>query len=211
MIHKFIFFGKEEVSAQCIKHIKHRNSGPLIRILNTMTPKTTNEEPIPGKTHSNCQPQAGISKSQHMKEQQSVLDIAKTNRTLNEHSKAFLSHRKVIKISTYNVRTLKQPGKLHQLIDGCINNGIDLVAVQEHRWQTQEQVSTHLEYIDETTWRFEYSSATIEGQGGVGLLISPKLTKYLSSTDKISDSRRKLQRKSFNYDHSRIRTNRRQM
>jgi len=44
-----------------------------------------------------------------------------------------------------------------------------------------------LEYIDETTWRFEYSSATIEGQGGVGLLISPKLTKYLSSTDKISD------------------------
>ena len=187
------------------------NSGPVIRILNTTTPKTTNEEPIPGKTHSNCQLQAGISKSQHMKEQQSVLDIAKTNRTLNEHSKAFLSHRKVIKISTYNVRTLKQPGKLHQLIDGCINNGIDLVAVQEHRWQTQEQVSTHLEYIDETTWRFEYSSATIEGQEGVGLLISPKLTKYLSSTDKISDSRRKLQRKSFNYDHSRIRTNRRQM
>ena len=44
-----------------------------------------------------------------------------------------------------------------------------------------------MEYIDETTWRFEYSSATIEGQEGVGLLISPKLTTYLSSTDKISD------------------------
>ncbi len=123
------------------------------------------KQQMTGKTRSNCQLQAGIFKSQHMKEQQSVLDIAKLNRTLNEHSKAFLSHRKVIKISTYNVRTLKQLGKLHQLIDECINNDIDLVAVQEHRWQTQEQVSTHLEYIDETTWRFEYSSAIIEGQG----------------------------------------------
>jgi hypothetical protein len=89
--------------------------------------------------------------------------------------------------ATRHESSFTQPGKLHQLIDGCINNGIDLVAIQEHRWQTQEQDSTHLEYIDETTWRFEYSTATIEGQGGVGLLISPKLTKYLSSTGKISD------------------------
>ena len=35
-----------------------------------------------------------------------------------------------------------------ETIDGCINNNTDLVAVQEHRWQTQKLISTHLEYID---------------------------------------------------------------
>ncbi len=51
---------------------------------------------------------------------------------------------KAITISTYNVRTLKRLGKLNQLIHGCNDNNIDLVAVQEHRWQTHGQTGTYI-------------------------------------------------------------------
>ena len=102
--------------------------------------------------------------------------------------------RKAIYISTYNVRTLGPTGKLHQLITGCVKNNIDIVAVQEHRWQTSESVSTHEEHLDGETWRFEYSSATPQGQGGVGLLISPKFAKLFASSEKISE---RLMRVSF--------------
>ncbi|CAF1276710.1 unnamed protein product [Adineta ricciae] len=58
---------------------------------------------------------------------------------------------KTIAISTYNVRTLKQTGKLHQLIYGCNKNNIDLVAVQEHRWQTSEQTNTAYQTLNDET------------------------------------------------------------
>ena len=52
---------------------------------------------------------------------------------------------------------------------GCIEKNIDLVAVHEHRWRTQEQITTYLEHKDETT--FEYSTASAESQEGIGLPI----------------------------------------
>lgn len=94
---------------------------------------------------------------------------------------------KFIGISTYNVRTLRRASKLHQLIYGCDQNNIDLVAVQEHRWQTQDTISTCKATWNNAMWRFEYTSATIVGQGAVGLLMNPRLTALLSSTEKISD------------------------
>ena len=62
-----------------------------------------------------------------------------------------------------------------------------MVAVQEHRCQTHEQTSTYIETWNNSKWRFEYSSATSTGQGGVGLLMNPRFSALHSSTEKISD------------------------
>ena len=39
---------------------------------------------------------------------------------------------KTLVISTYNVSTLFQTGKLHQLFTGCADAGIDMIGIQEH-------------------------------------------------------------------------------
>ena len=153
----------------------------------TMTPKITIEEPIPGNSLSLRRQQTEISsKSTSMIRQPPVFDFATTKQTKNKNQKPKTIH-KAITISTYNVRTLKRLGKLHQLIHGCSDNNIDLVAVQEHRWQTHEQTSTYIETWNNSKWRFEYSSATSTGQGGVGLLMNPRFSALHSSTEKISD------------------------
>ena len=49
-----------------------------------------------------------------------------------------LSTFKPLVISTYNVRTLHQQGKTHQLFMGCSDVGIDIIGIQEHRLITKE-------------------------------------------------------------------------
>ncbi|CAF4122059.1 unnamed protein product, partial [Rotaria magnacalcarata] len=61
-----------------------------------------------------------------------------------------------------------------------------MVAIQEHRWQTSEETSTSYGVWKDTKWRFEYSSATPEGQGGVGLLMNPRMSAFFDSSEKIS-------------------------
>jgi hypothetical protein len=150
-----------------------------------MTSKITIEEPIPGNSLSLRHQQTKISKkSTSMIRQLPVFDIATSKPTKIQKPKTI---HKAITISTYNVRTLKKLGKLHQLIHGCNDNNIDLVAVQEHRWQTHGQTGTYIETWNNSKWRFEYSSATLTGQGGVGLLMNPRFSALHSSTEKISD------------------------
>ncbi|CAF1564012.1 unnamed protein product, partial [Adineta steineri] len=55
-----------------------------------------------------------------------------------------------------------------------------MVAIQEHRWQTSEQVNTCYTILNDQTWRFEYSSATSDGQGGIGLLINPRMLAFFN-------------------------------
>jgi hypothetical protein len=99
-----------------------------------MTTKTTIEAPIPGNSSSRSRQLPVTSLTRHVTPQlmtrHSVSELATATR---------ITPRDTVTISTYNVRSLKiksQPnnkGKLHQLISGCIENNIDLVAVQEHR------------------------------------------------------------------------------
>ena len=113
-----------------------------------------------------------------------VFDNATTSQIKTKKQKTL---HKAITISTYNVRTLKRVGKLHQLVYGCDKNNIDLVAIQEHRWQTHGTIGTCTETWNNSIWRFEYTSATITGQGGVGLLMNPRFATLFSSAEKISD------------------------
>jgi exonuclease III len=122
-----------------------------------------------------------------------ALDNAAVRRKQHHNQKVALSPKLTTIISTYNVRTIKNPGKLHQLIHGSFihsfrEHEIEIVAIQEHRWQNNQQVNTHMElFSDGNTWRFDYCSATPEGQGGIGILKNNRIAKSLSSTEKISD------------------------
>ena len=49
-----------------------------------------------------------------------------------------------IRISAYNVRTLKRTGKFYQLGKSCCKNMLDIIAIQEYRLQTKSDIDTIL-------------------------------------------------------------------
>ena len=87
-------------------------------------------------------------------------------------------------IPTYNVRTLHQQGKTHQLFMCCSDVGIDIIGIQEHRLITKEP--TEELWSDDKTWVLAYSSATDQRQGGVGLLMSKHIHKCLQSVTPVT-------------------------
>ena len=90
--------------------------------------------------------------------------------------------RKLLKTSTYNVRTLLKKGQIHQLIKGCKENNLDIVAIQEHRWRTQNDN----DILKNPGHDFFYASASKEGHGGVGILIKSELANCIVSITKVN-------------------------
>ncbi|CAM4681115.1 unnamed protein product [Leuciscus chuanchicus] len=126
--------------------------------------------------------------------------------TTNSASHRHFSHRKTTNVATYNVRTLRRTNKdgklstpetfeqserFHQLIYGCEDKNIDIVAVQEHRLPASDNINTYTETYNNKEWRFDYCSATKTSQGnhvgGIGLLTNSEAAKTMTSTTKVSD------------------------
>ena len=91
---------------------------------------------------------------------------------------------KPLVVSTYNVRTLHQKGKSHQLFMGCNDAGVEIVGIQEHRLITSSP--TEELWSDDKNWALVYSSATDQRLGGVRLVISKHIYKCLQSVNSIS-------------------------
>ena len=96
-----------------------------------------------------------------------------------------LSAFKTLVISTYNVRTLFQTGKLHQLFTGCADAGIDMIGIQEHRLFTTNP--TEELWSEDRNWVFIYGSATNLRVGGVGFVISKPIYRCLRKVEVISE------------------------
>ena len=96
-----------------------------------------------------------------------------------------LSAFKPLVISTYNVRTLFQQGKTHQLFMGCADTGVDIIGLQEHRLITTNPIEDL--WSDDGNWVIVYSSATQGRQGGVGLLISKHIYRCLQRVDAVTE------------------------
>ena len=96
-----------------------------------------------------------------------------------------LSAFKPLNVSTYNVRTLHQHGKTHQLFAGCTDAGVDIIGIQEHRLITTNP--TDELWSDDRNWVLTYSTATNERQGGVGILMTKQIHKCLQSVETISN------------------------
>jgi hypothetical protein len=91
-------------------------------------------------------------------------------------SKVKLRRRHQFTFSSYNVRTLFKTGKFHQLCTGAATLSLDFVAIQEHRWITDQSYETHAD--TNSGYSFLYSSALPTRTGGVGLLLR---SQYLQS------------------------------
>ena len=95
-----------------------------------------------------------------------------------------LSTFKPLIISAYNVRTLHQQGKTHQLFTGCSDAGTDIIGIQEHRLITKEP--TEELWSEDKNWVIIYSSATDQRQGGVGRLMSKHIYNCLQSVTPVT-------------------------
>jgi exonuclease III len=111
-------------------------------------------------------------------------ELGKTSRTVGLE-KCRLSAFTPFVVSTYNVRTLHQHGKIHQLFTGCTDAGIDIIGIQEHRLITTNP--TDELWSDDKNWVLIYSTATDQRQGGVGLLMSKQIYKCLQNVNSISN------------------------
>ena len=92
---------------------------------------------------------------------------------------------KPLTISTYNVRTLYQQGKTHQLFMGCADAGVDIIGIQEHRLITSNPTDELWPY--DRNWVLVYGPATPQRQGGVGILMSKHIYKCLQKVEVISE------------------------
>ena len=91
-----------------------------------------------------------------------------------------------IQIATFNVRTLNRISRLPELTASAIDNNIDIICVQEHRYLHSEDIKYHdtsngWTFVSASAWK-NTVNATI---GGVGMLIGPRALKSLNSIEKI--------------------------
>lgn len=96
-----------------------------------------------------------------------------------------LSAFKPLAISTYNVGTLFQQGKIHQLFVGCADTGVDIIGLREHRSITNNP--TEELWSDDKNWVIVYSFTTQGRQGGVGLPMSRHNYRCLQRVDAITE------------------------
>ena len=82
-----------------------------------------------------------------------------------------------MKLSTYNVRALLRPGRLHQFTPGCKALNLDVVPIQEHRWRTNDETTT----LETDGYNFVCSTAIERSQEGTGLLEIARHILYIKS------------------------------
>ena len=93
----------------------------------------------------------------------------------------------LLKISTFNVRTLNGRSQINELFSSMSKQSIDIIAIQEHRIFHPEE---ELRYLSKSGSQLITSSATKNSInatiGGVGLLLSPKACNNLTKIESIS-------------------------
>jgi hypothetical protein len=84
-------------------------------------------------------------------------------------------------IGTWNVQTVLQSGKMVQIADEVLKLGIDLVALQEIRWQGQGEIT-------KKNFTIIYSGPENRtGQYGTGFIISRKIRENILEGEPVSE------------------------
>ena len=73
--------------------------------------------------------------------------------------------------------------RLHQLLTRCKTFNIDVVAIQQHRWRTNEETTS----INSNGYYFIYRTVTEGSQGEISLLITDKSAKKILHIKNISN------------------------
>ena len=85
-----------------------------------------------------------------------------------------------LNIATWNVRTMNDCGKLHQVRMEAERLSLDVLGLAEVRWTSTGQVNTN-------GWMFYYTGDDKAHQRGVGFLVAPKTVKSVLKVQPISD------------------------
>ena len=88
-------------------------------------------------------------------------------------------------VSTYNVWTMHQHGKSHQLFTGYADAGIDIVVILEH-WLITFSLTNEI-WLDDWNWVMVCNSPTEKRLGVVELLMSKHVHRCLQSVKSISN------------------------
>ncbi|MEE8288342.1 MAG: reverse transcriptase domain-containing protein [Nitrosomonadaceae bacterium] len=93
----------------------------------------------------------------------------------------FVNCKNVLKISTFNVRTIREQRLREELTSNCVKQNIDVIGIQEHRIVHEEEIRYEniqgRTLITSSAWRNSAGAAT----GGVGILLNTKAAGALSS------------------------------
>ena len=84
-------------------------------------------------------------------------------------------------VSIYNVQTLNQHEKCHQLFTRCTDAGIDIVVILEH-WLITSSLTNEI-CLDDRNWVMVYNSLTEKRLGVVELLMSKHVHRCLQSVE----------------------------
>jgi exonuclease III len=97
-------------------------------------------------------------------------------KTRNNRQQKCLSRQERLKLATFNTRTLRGEMRQGELCKLAEERQLSVVAIQEHRIVTgNDEDATTIDM--DAGWTFELVSATKQGQGGIGFLLSPKAHK----------------------------------
>ena len=105
----------------------------------------------------------------------------------DERPKQLFRCKKQTILSTFNTRTLAPKGRLDELAHCAKQNGIDIIAIQEHRFYHPNDT---LQFQFAGDYQLTTSSATKNSSnstvGGVGFLLSPKASENILNVESIS-------------------------
>ena len=94
--------------------------------------------------------------------------------------------KQTIQTATFNVRTLNKTGQQLELTASAIENNIDIICIQEHRYTHSEDIKYHDSgngWMLATAYAWKNSVKAMIG--GVGMLIGTRALKPLNSIEKI--------------------------
>lgn len=78
----------------------------------------------------------------------------------------------MIRIGTWNVRTMLRPGKMSEIVNELKNYKVDIAAIQEIRWKGAGE-------IVQDGFAFVYSGDNIQGRNGTGFFVMERLRKSI--------------------------------
>ena len=98
-----------------------------------------------------------------------------------------IAQRRFSKLATFNVRTLTSRWRRLELASWAESHNCAAICIQEHRIYFQDSQNKIKREPLGVGWEFIYSSATTEGNHGVGFVVSPQTASALEDVTCISD------------------------